>query len=196
MSISAEFFRTDFINQVIVDQDENIGYFYVYNLEGKSYSNSMQVEVNYELLQGLTTVVAFRLNDVQMTTAGTLQNEVFVNRYKGLLSFSYQTSPKKWQFDLTAQLNGKSRLPNTSANPEPYRRGSESPVYTILNAQITKYFKRWDIYLGGENLTNYMQKNPIIAADDPFGSYFDASQIWGPIYGVKIYAGIRYAIKR
>jgi outer membrane receptor protein involved in Fe transport len=103
---------------------------------------------------------------------------------------------KKWQFDITSQFNGQARLPYTGDYPEPYRRGDSSPAYTILNAQITKYFKRWDLYVGGENLTNYRQENPIIASDDPFGEYFDASQIWGPVVGMKIYAGVRWKLRR
>ena len=75
-----------------------------------------------------------------------------------------------------------------------YQRGASAPSYTIINAQVTRYFKKWNIYLGGENLTNYKQKNPIIAANDPFGKYFDSSMIWGPISGMNIYVGLRFTL--
>jgi outer membrane receptor for ferrienterochelin and colicins len=96
---------------------------------------------------------------------------------------------------VTCQLNGSARIPSTTQLPEEYQMPAYSPVYPMLNAQVTKFFKRWEIYLGGENLTNYTQHNPIIAADDPFGPYFDASNVWGPISGIKIYAGVRFLLK-
>ena len=102
---------------------------------------------------------------------------------------------KKWQFDFTAQFNGNSRLPDTEMNPSEYRREKNSPAYTILHAQVSKFYKKWSVYVGCENITNFTQDNPIIAADDPFGDYFDASLVWGPIVGRKFYIGLRYAIK-
>jgi hypothetical protein len=130
-----------------------------------------------------------------MTLNDILMREPLVNKYKGLFSVSYATNLRKWQFDFTTQVNGSARIPTTQELPEEYRMPANSPVYTILNAQVTKFYKRWEIYLGGENLTNYKQHHPIIATDDPFGPYFDASNIWGPISGVKIYAGVRFLLK-
>ena len=67
-----------------------------------------------------------------------------------------------------------------------------------MNAQVSKSLgktKALELYVGGENLTNYFQKNVIIAAAQPFGDYFDASMIWGPVSGRLVYAGFRYRIK-
>lgn len=97
---------------------------------------------------------------------------------------------------MNLQINGDQRLPYTGFNPEIYQRPERSPVYTILNAQVTKYFKKWDIYIGGENLTNYKQNDPIIQADQPFGEYFDSSMVWGPVSGIKVYLGIRFTIRK
>jgi len=195
MTVNAEFYRTDFTNQVIIDKEQDIHHIYVYNLDGKSFANAFQVEVKYELIRQMDVTAAFRYNDVKMTIGDELQSEPLVNKYKGLLSVSYATNLRKWQFDVTGQLNGYSRIPSTELLPVEYRRPDYSPVYTILNAQVTKFYKKWEIYLGGENLLNYTQHHPIIAADDPFGPYFDASNIWGPVSGVKIYAGVRFLLK-
>ena len=195
MSINAEFYRTDFINQVIIDKEHSPDHIMVYNLDGKSYANTYQVEVSYELIPRMDVTLAFRYNDVMMTIGDTLMREPLVNRYKGLFTVSYATNLRKWQFDFTTQVNGPSRIPSTEDLPEEYHMESYSPVYTILNAQITKFYKKWEFYLGGENLTNYTQHNPIIDPGDPFGPYFDASNIWGPISGVKIYAGVRFLLK-
>ncbi len=180
LSITTDFFHTRFNNQVIMDREEDPFIVYIYNLDGKSYSNSIQVEAQYEPVNRFELKLAFRYNDVKTTIGGELKEMPFVSKYIGLLSASYQTNLKKWQFDLNLQVNGDQRLPYTGFNPEPYQRPERSPVYAILNTQITKYFKRWDVYIGGENITNYRQDDPIIQANEPFGDYFDSSIVWGP----------------
>ncbi len=196
LSINVEFYRTYFINQAIIDKEKDNSTIYIYNLDGESYANNFQVEAKYELLPRLDLVAAFRINDVKMTINNELMREALVHKYKGLLVLSYATRMKKWQFDFTAQFNGPGRIPSTEGNPDQYRRPDKSPSYTILNTQVTKYFKRWELYLGGENLTNFTQDDPIIASDDPFSEYFDASDIWGPLVGIRIYAGLRFAINK
>ncbi len=195
LTINAEAYRTSFTDQVIVDMDQSASAIYIYNLEGKAYANSFQVEVTWDPVKNLDVVLAYRLSDVKVTQNDELVRKPLVNRYKGLVSLSYATNLRKWQFDFTSQFNGDTRLPSTAMNPPQYRLGDTAPAYVVMNAQVTKFFRKWNIYLGAENLTDYVQKNPIIAANDPFGNYFDSSLIWGPILGRKIYGGIRYTIE-
>jgi len=194
LNVNFEIYRTDFVNQVIIDRDKSIHEINIYNLDGVSFSNSYQLEAVYEILPRLDVVAAFRYNDVKMTLNNKLEREPLVNRYKGLLNLSYKTNLEKWQFDFTTQINGDSRLPDTQGNPEIYKRSEYSPVYAVLNAQITKYFRKWYLYIGVENLTDFTQDDPVIAANDPFGPYFDSSIVWGPIMGRKIYAGLKIKI--
>jgi outer membrane receptor for ferrienterochelin and colicin len=195
LTITTDYFYTKFDNQVILDREEDPFIVYIYNLDGPSYSNSIQVEAQYEPINRFELKLAFRYNDVKTTIGNELQEKPFVSKYIGLLSASYQTNLKKWQFDMNLQINGDQRLPYTGFNPEIYQSPERSPVYAILNAQVTKYFKRWDVYIGGENLTSYKQNNPIIQSYEPFGEYFDSSMVWGPVSGIKVYAGIRFTIK-
>ncbi|MDR2084443.1 MAG: TonB-dependent receptor [Bacteroidales bacterium] len=200
--INAEAYRSDFVNQIITDMDQDYRFVYFYNLDGKSYSNVFQIEVNYELINGLDLVLAFRYQDVKVTEMNKgLERKPMVNRYKGLINLSYGTRMNKWRFDFTAQFNGDQRLPvpdyTTGSSVVPDwadELTDKSPMYVILNAQITKNFKNWSIYAGGENLTNYKQKNPIIGADNPFSEYFDSSRVWGPIHGIMAYVGFRINI--
>ena len=192
--ITADFFHTQFQNQVIVDREQELQTVYVYNLNGSSRSNSFQIEAFIELFKNFEVNMAFRYNDVMTTIDNSFIEKPMVNKYKGLISLSYQTPYKKWQFDVNTQINGDKRLPYTGFYPDEYQLSERSPEYVIVNAQITRYFKKWDVYIGGENLTNYRQENPIIASDDPFGDYFDSSIIWGPISGIKVFAGFRYKI--
>ena len=134
----------------------------------------------------MTLTAAYRYNIVKQFTGGRVQEKPFTNRFKALLTASYKTPLELWQFDLTAQLNGKGRRLATDDNPS-----THFPTFAQLNAQVTRWFKHFSLYVGGENLTNYKQKNPIIAAHTPWSDKFDATQVWGPIHGAMAYAGIR-----
>jgi len=70
------------------------------------------------------------------------------------------------------------------------------PAHCQLNAQVTRWFRHFSIYLGGENLTNYRQPNPIIAADHPWSQAFEPTMIWGPVSGAMAYLGIRINLFR
>jgi outer membrane receptor protein involved in Fe transport len=186
-----DLYRTTFVNRVIVDTEQDVGKIYIYNLDGSSYSNSVQTELQMTLYKGLQTTLAWRWNDVKNTINGQLLDQPLNNRHKGLIVFSYNTRDDKWQFDFTTQLNGRTRLPNTSMNPEVYRMDDYSPRYALLFGQITRKFNMLEFYIGMENITNFRQTDPILAWQDPYGPYFDASLIWGPVTGRRVYAGIR-----
>ncbi|RXQ91481.1 TonB-dependent receptor [Ancylomarina salipaludis] len=192
---SADFYRTEFNNQVIVDVDQNAHQVNFYNLEGQSYANNFQFELKFEPLNRLDMTTAIRFSDVKADINNELQKVPYVNRYKGLVNLSYSTNMNIWQFDFTAQFNGDMRIPSTASNPVEYQRREESPAYTMLNAQITRRFRIWEVYAGVENLGNYTQKHPVIAADQPFGENFDASMVWGPIQERKFYLGLRLTIE-
>ena len=194
-SISADFFRTDFLNQVVVDLDYSARQVSFYNLKGKSYSNSFQTEIAVEPLKQFSVKAAYKYYDVRSTYSGKLLRKPMTSVSRMLLNFAYFTRFEKWKFDLTLQRFGRSRLPGTTENPAEYQRKNYSSPYLTLNAQVTKKFKRFDIYLGGENITNFMQRGAIVSAADPFGPYFDASMVWGPGMGAVVYAGLRFSVK-
>ena len=197
ITINADFYHTDFINQIILDRDADAHQIRIYNLNGRSYSNSAQIEANCEIFKDFDLTLAFRYNDVKMTIDDTLRLKPFVNRYKGLVTMSYAPGP--WQFDFTTQFNGDSRVPNLNGNTTAVANGQNierSPSYVIMNAQITKSIgKHWELYLGGENLTNFKQDHPIISAENPFSNDFDASMVWGPLSGIRGYVGVRFQVK-
>ena len=195
-SVSVDYYRTDFQNQMVVDQEHDIEHVLFYNLDGKSYSNSFQVDFRSEPLERFEVYLAYRLNDVHQTINGKLERKPLVNSYRALANLSYATKFDKWKFDFTAQLNGKSKLPDMSGYPAHYQMGEYSPSYPLLFAQITKKHRALDVYVGVENLLNYTQMHSIVGADNPFGPYFDSSFIWGPIMGRKIYGGLRWTISR
>jgi len=195
-TLNAEYYRTDFTNQVIIDLDRDVHSAYFYNLKGKSYSNSFQVDLVFEPISGLELTTAYRLNDVQMTFDGILNEKPLINKHKGFLNIAYTTNDADWTFDFTFDLNGGGRLPNTGNNPAEYRLNKTYPAFLLLHGQIEKDFDYFSLYLGAENLLDFKQKNPILASNDPFGQYFDSSMIWAPIAGRIIYLGVRLNLKK
>ena len=190
-----EGYRTNFTNQVIVDLDSMPQSVFFYNLRGKSFSNSLQVQVTLEPFKHFNVLLAYRVNDVKSTIGGQLRDRPFVNAFKGLVSLQYSTKFEIWKFDVTGQLNGPARIADTQKMPTALQRNSHSPTNFNLLAQVTKKYKHFDIYLGGENITNYTQKDPITDSFAPYHTHFDTSMVWGPIVGTKVYAGIRITIK-
>ena len=193
-TFNIDYFRTDFENQVIVDL-EDVNKIKFYNLHGLSYSNSYQAELSFRPVKCTEVKVAYKHYDVKSTYSGKLLEKPLVPKDRALFNFSYFTKFEKWKFDYTLKWLGETRLPDTTPNPHEFRASDRSESYFIMNAQVTKKFKRFDTYLGSENLTNYTQKDPILASEEPFGEHFDASMIWAPINGIMVYAGFRYTLK-
>jgi len=205
-SFSVDYYYTHFLNQTIIDLDNNPHQVLIYNLNGdfngkgnKSYSHSAQAEFILMPFKRFEITLAYRFNDVRLTTAGKLQQKAMMSPHKALLNLNYALPYDKWKFNVTFQYNSPMRLPDMHNTPEQYRpvvnKNGKSPGWVMMNAQITKKFRLWEIYLGGENLLNYKQKNPIISADQPFGEHFDASVIYMPITGIMGYIGVRVALK-
>lgn len=188
-SLSFDYFRTDFNKQVIVDQEYDLSKISIYNLDGRSFTNTYQADLNIEPIERFTILTTFRYTDAKVTLKGQgLVEKPLTSRYKGVLNLQYATRMNKWTFDFTAQLNGPSRLPYF------FEGGGHSPVYAMFYGQITKKFRDLDVYVGGENLSNYRQKHAIINAENPYSPSFNSTVIWGPLMGIKVYAGLRYTI--
>jgi outer membrane receptor for ferrienterochelin and colicins len=204
-SFTVDYYYTHFVNQIIVDMDKDPHIIYIYNLNGdyngmnnRSYSNAFQAELILYPIKRFEVTLAYRYNDVKVTTDGHLQQKVLMSPHKALVNLNYALPYDKWKFNISLQYNGKMRLPIADVAgtevPE-YRISGVSPAYYIMNAQITKKLRKWEFYVGGENLLNYKQEHPILGHTDPFGSKFDASMVYAPIVGIMGYAGIRLTIK-
>ena len=191
--LSVDLNRTHFTNQIVVDW-ENPREVRFYNLDGSSFSNSVQIKVEYELLKNLDIRAAYRLFDVQTDYNEGRLEKPLVARHRSFVNMAYKTE-NDWHFDMTVNWNGSKRLPSTIDNPAEFQREAYSPNYFLVNAQIMKRWgDKFDWYLGAENLLNYRQNDAIIASDDAFGQYFDASIVWAPLFGSNIYMGFRYTL--
>ncbi|MEW5674960.1 TonB-dependent receptor [Flavobacterium enshiense] len=198
--VTVDYYRTDFQNQAVVDLDYSPQQVVFHNLDGKSYANSLQVDFNLDLMTHFTVRTAYKFYDIQTDyLTGTFERPLQA-KHRFFANLAYEThikeKGKQWKFDFTYNWMGKQRLPNTSSNPEPYRLKDFSNPFSVMNTQITRTFSSvFEAYVGGENIGNYKQKNAILGADNPFGSYFDSSMIYAPVFGQMYYAGIRFKIK-
>ena len=197
-NFTVDFYKTDFKNQIVVDW-ENPQEIAFYNLEGKSYASSFQVEVNHELLKNLEVRTAYKYYDVRTDyKSGSLQKPIQA-QHRYFVNLGYQTPAKEngsqWKFDYTLHALGKQRIPSTASYPAQYQLPDYAEPYSLMNAQITKVFNSsFEVYLGGENLTNYTQNNAVLGADNPFGANFDTSIVYAPIMGRMFFAGFRFKI--
>ena len=198
MELVADLYYTNFTQQVVVDWD-NPREISFYNLNGKSFSTNFQLEASYEILKRTQLKVAYKWFDVQTDYTSGRRVQPLQPKERWMVNLSYETVPdqgKQWRFDATFNAIGTQRLPDTSANPLAYQMEAEAPAYTTTQAQITRVFSpNIEVYLGAENLFNYYQKNAILSANNPFGTYFDASMTYAPTLGRMIYGGIRFKLK-
>ena len=199
LTLQGEWYYTNFQKQVVIDMETDPHAVRFYNLDGKSFSHNYQIEATYPFFRGFTLTAAWRYLDVQNDYKDRAGNTIRLKKplmsdYKAFATASYQTRLKKWQFDLTGQFNGGGRMPT----PDPAQGLWEDTFgsYTVVNAQVTKYFRRWSVYLGVENLLDYQQTDPIIDAGNPRGDRFDGTMIWGPVMGRVIYGGFRWEIPK
>ena len=194
-TIIADFFRTDFQDQVLVDLDRSPQQLTFYNLDGKSFASSFQTQFDFSPFKNFEVRLAYKYYDVQADYVDGRREVPFMAKQRGFVNLAYATNKNKnegfWSFDTTLNMVGKQRLPNTSSNPAEFQLPMYSNSYAVLNAQIARNFnKKIRAYVGGENLTSYHQKNAIVDFKNPFGNYFDGGMVYAPIMKANFYVGL------
>ena len=193
--LSLDYFGTRFVSQMLVDYTATDIYFYTLGQGGYSRTDNFQVDFATEPFRGFTVTITGRLTDARQSLDHQKDDiKPMTSRYKGVLNLQYATRLNKWIFDFTASVNGPCKVWDLMKDLDPMYADGYSPAYPLLYAQVTRRFKGFDIYLGGENLTGFTQPSPIINASTPWEQGFDASCIWGPLMGVRVYGGIRLTI--
>lgn len=189
ISLTVDFYHTRFVNQAVVDFDVAADQVHIYNLKGQSYSNVLQADFSIEPFEGFSASLSGKINDVWCNYHGAMMRKPYTSIWKGLLVLSYHTRFDKWRFDLTTQLNGPQRLPLNKGTVQ-----GKTDAYLYMLCQITRRFKRFELYGGIENITGYVQPHPVIGYDAPFSQAFDASIIYAPLMGRLFYIGLRLSV--
>jgi outer membrane receptor for ferrienterochelin and colicins len=197
-TIAVDVHRTMFDRQVVADLDSHPGEVHFYGIEHGSYATSAQIELNVQAIEGLDTRLAYRFLDVRQKLNGVQVQKALSSQHRALVNVGYAVAgddedSQRTAVDVTVQWFGPKRIPNTSTNPPEFRARQWSPTFATVNAQISRTFAPGlEAYLGGENLFNFKQDDPIVDPDNPTSPYFDASLVWGPVAGRMVYAGVRY----
>ncbi len=204
-SMSMNLQHHEFTSQVVVDYDRNPQALWLYDLIGRSYSRSAQLEVQIQPFKRQELRLAYRIQEVKSdygssyesgSPATTLEDlrrlsRPIVPAHRAMVNWSYRTK-KRWEWDATVQVFGPKRIPSTLSNPQDLQMPKTSPWYAVVMGQVTRNFKKASLYFGIENLGDFRQRNLILSANQPFASEFDASLVWGPAIERMVYAGFRY----
>lgn len=198
--VTFDFYRTDFQNQAVVDVMQSAQQVLFYNLKGKSFANSLQLDFNIELKKHLNIRTAYKYYDISTDyLSGSFQRPLQAkHRFFANIEFATHIKEKgrQWKFDYTLNWLGSQQLPNTSTNTISEQLPNLSPSFAVMNTQITRTFSSiFEVYIGGENIGNYRQEKAIIGASNPFGTTFDTSVIFAPVFGQMYYAGLRFKVK-
>ena len=198
--VGFDFYRTSFTSQVVVDLYQSPQQVNFYNLKGESYTSSLQLDFNLELIKHLDLRAAYKYYDIKTDYITGRFERPLQAKHRFFANLAFEThikeKGKQWKFDFTYNWIGTQRLPNTETNPIKDRLPQYSPAYSLMNAQITRTFSPvFEVYMGGENIGNYKQEKAILGKDNPFGPTFDASIVYAPIFGQMYYAGLRFKIK-
>ena len=198
-TISFDYFRTQLYNTVLADQelgtkggtpDDEI---WVYNTDGRAFTDTYQVDFQWTVARGLDIFATYRYTNAKVSVerggALHLVERPLTSRYKTLLNIQYATPYRRWVFDVTAQYNGPMRRPSLDGD---ITRSDLSPAYPMFYAQVSRKIRNWEVYVGCENIANYIQKDPILNGADPFSPAFNSSSVWGPLMGRKFYIGARF----
>ena len=200
MELGFDLYRTDFQNQIVVDIDQSAKEVHFYNLDGKSFANSFQFDLTYNLAKHLNLRTSYKYYDIETDYVKGRMERPLQAKHRVFANLEYEThqteSGGSWRFDATWNWLGKQRLPYTGDHSIENQLADYSSSFSTINAQVTKVFNdRFEIYLGGENIGNYTQKRIILGADAPFGSEFDSTIAYAPIFGQMYYAGLRFKVK-
>lgn len=197
--VVVDYYKTDFTNQVVVDL-ENPQQVRFSNLKGQSFAESFQLEWNFNIITHLDIRTAYKYLNVKTDYQTGLLEKPLQAKHRFFANIAFETHIKEkgqhWKFDATFNWIGAQRLPNTASNPSAYQLNAYTKSYNLINTQITRTFSSvFEMYVGGENLTNFRQSNAILGNDNPFGPYFDSTMVYGPVFGRMYYAGLRFKIK-
>ena len=199
-TFNIDFYRTDFENQIVADIEDQ-GILTFTNLSEIpnhiSFSNAFQIDFAYELFNRFDVKLAYKINNSKTSYLGgptydfsSLLETPLLPKNRALINLAYSNNAADWLFDATLNYIGKSRIPRHESIDSEY-----SDPFSLINCQITKKANNFDFYIGVENLLSYTQENPILDSYNPSSDKFDASLIWAPVMGRKIYFGLRYKLR-
>lgn len=195
-SFTADFYHARFLRQMVIDREQSVDTFFFGFQDNSGFSNAFQTEFSFMPSKSITLRFAYKYLQVEANYDGQLRQQVMIPKHRGLFNIAYASRNKKWEADATLSVFGKVRLHDVQMPDGTHLHQQTGGPMPMILGQITHHFRKFDVYVGGENLANFTQKDPIISADDPYNAAFDATRTWAPVLGTVFYAGFRYEIDR
>lgn len=183
-------YRTQFINRVVADW-ETPGAISFYNLQGKSYAQSVQFSASTNFNERLDLRFAYKVYDIKTAYRSGIKRVPLQPKTRWFAFLGYGSklnAGKQWRADATFHRVGQQRLVATFDAPSKMADG-----FSLLSSQLTRQFsENFSVYFGAENLFDIKQADAVLGASNPFGARFDTSQVYAPVFGRMIYAGFRF----
>lgn len=214
-TLDASAWYTYFTNAILPDYDTDPNQIIYKNLDGKAITQGISVNMDFNLLNGVTGRVGATFQDVSREENGIKRDQILTESFMGVWALSYDLQALNLKIDYTGNAYGPMRLP-LLGDLDP--REEYSPLYSIQNIQFTyDGFKNLELYGGVKNLLNWTpnRNNPFIiarssdpfdknvtfdnagnvqpTANNPYALTFDPSYVYAANQGIRGFIGLRYS---
>lgn len=196
LQVNFDIYNTWFEQQTILDLDQDYNTINVYELNGKSKALQLITTISYPVMDWLNLKLGMKYTETKSQYVQAYRSVPMVPKYRGLISLDMESENKKWLWNISSNYVGRMRLPDKNNVPHEFIHdhvGFTNP-YLLLQSQLTYTSRYWEFYAGCENLLNKTQHNAIIDAQNPFGPYFNAAEVYAPVSGIKPYIGLKWKI--
>lgn len=202
LELNFDAYLTKFIEQIVVDLEEGINsntpQIQLYGLEGNSRSLVLGMTITLPLEYGLSVKFGTRYQNNKLQYRSGFKDQWMVPRWRGLGSLDWESNNKKWSINFTVNAIGQMRFSDKTVYPHAlvHDHTGYSKPYVMIQSQINYIHKMWEFYLGCENIGNYTQHSAIMDYQNPDKDYFNPTEVYAPINGIKPYLGVKYRLIR
>lgn len=213
LDFDASIFWTKFSNKIVPNYDINPNLIIYDNLNGRSITKGASINFNSLFNNGLRINIGATYIDSSIIEDGEEYTPYLTESFQGVWKIEKKFIKSKYKIDFTGNIIGKMRLPRLgSLDP----RDEFSPVFSIINLQITKSLKNnYEFYGGVKNILNFTPaENSIARSFDPFDKKvlfdqngnatqtienpyaltFDPSYVYASNQGIRYFIGMRWSL--
>ncbi|HEX6058335.1 MAG TPA: TonB-dependent receptor [Gemmatimonadaceae bacterium] len=190
--VDLDVFHTRFSNRIVADYDRDPDLVVYANLDGHALTRGLSASVQYaDPLRPLSGSIGVTLQDARIVEPHATRRLPFAPSTQLVLALALESDERGLTLDWTARALGPMALPRSEGLP------SRSPWFSEHHLQLTKSLgEALRIYAGVKNLFGWVQRDAIVAPDDPFGDRFDTTRVYGPLQGRRLIAGARWSAGR
>ncbi len=192
LTLDVDAFLTRFSNRIVGDFDTDPNQIIYRNLQGYAMTRGVSLAAGYSTLRSpFFGSVGLTAQDVFIRERGVRRALPFAPTLQGVFTLGYRIAPLGLSIDWTGRVQGPAALPRFAG------LSSRSTWFTEQHLQFAERIGRGsEIYVGVKNLFNYVQRNPIIDPQHPFGDDFDTARVFGPLQGRRVLLGMRSTVSR